>query len=132
MKKYAILIMTAIILAACNHLTREAKQMIGDYYIQEISNSEPILQLKGDGSCVMTAIKPGVLSYSVEGEWNVKNDSLLVDLDPQKITWDGDSSLIADIPTHMSYYVVSFNDITLEVSHNGVNYALHRRVKNEE
>ncbi len=128
MKKIILLCFATIALTACNHLSSRAKQMVGDYYIQEISYSEPILKLNGDGSCVMTAIKPGVVTYSVEGKWNVEDDSLVIDLNPKKITWEGDSTLIAKVPEHVSYSIVSYNDITLEIENKGINFALHRRV----
>lgn len=127
-KLFLCLVATSILLlSACNNLSPEAKKIVGDYYIPELSLDTPIFRLNNNGSCVMTAIKPDVLTYSVEGKWNVENDSLLIDLDPSKITIEGDSSLIADIPTHRSYFIVSFNDLTLEVKRDGLLYNLHRR-----
>ncbi|MCH5245516.1 MAG: membrane lipoprotein lipid attachment site-containing protein [Muribaculaceae bacterium] len=134
MKKYLLFLVatTTILLSGCNKLTPEAKKMIGDYYIPEISLGTPILRLNGDGSCTITAVKPNVLTYSVEGDWNVKNDSLLLNLNPDKITWEGDSSLIDNIPARKTYYVVSFNDITLRLEREGLIYDLHRRVNTQD
>lgn len=118
--------------ASCNPLTDEAKQMVGDYYIAEISQDVPLMELKGNGKCVVSAVKPGVLTYSVEGKWNVKNDSLLIDLKPETLKFEGDSMWIGEIPAHRSYYIVSYNEMNLEVKKDDLNYTLHRRVKSDD
>lgn len=132
MKKTFLMCCATLILSGCNPLSERARQMTGDYFILELSNGEPILSLKDDGSCVVTAIKPNVLTYSVEGDWNVENDSIVIDLDPARLSWEGDSTLIADIPAHLSYHIVSYNELTLEVEHDGVVFSLHRRVKSKD
>lgn len=133
MKRFSVITIAAAALlvasASCNRLTKEAKAMVGDYYISEISQDVPLLSLKGNGKCVISAVKTDVLTYHVEGKWNVKNDSLIIDLDPEKVTFEGDSSLIADIPAHSSFYIVKFDDINLEVQKDGLNYSYHRRVE---
>lgn len=115
------------LLCACNHLTREAKEIVGVYYNPEISQTEPIMELNRDGSCVITAIKPGVLTYSVEGEWNVERDSLTMELDPSTVKSEGDSTLIGSIPAHFARKVISFTDYDLQLEQDGVTYLYQRR-----
>lgn len=117
----------ATLLCACNHLSDEAKEIIGAYYNPELSQTEPVMELKGNGDCVIRAIKPGVLTYSVEGEWNVENDSLTFELDNSTLKFDGDSTLIGNIPEHYARKVVSFSDYDLQLEQNGVTYLYQRR-----
>ncbi|MCH5346269.1 MAG: hypothetical protein J1E63_04130 [Muribaculaceae bacterium] len=133
MKKYLLFVaLLPLLLASCGKLSKEAKGMIGDYYISEVSIDTPVLQLKEDGTCVRTAIRPNYVTFSVEGKWNVKNDSLIIDLDPNRITWEGDRSMIGDFPTHTAYYISAFNGLNLEVVSDGLTYSLHRRVKTND
>lgn len=116
-----------VMLAACGGLSDEAKKMTGNYYIPEISEETPLMELSKDGSCVIRAVKPGVLTYSVPGKWNVLRDSLLIELDPAKVTYEGDSTVIGHIPSMISKRIVSYNEINLEVETDGIVYSYHRR-----
>ncbi|MBR4722672.1 MAG: hypothetical protein IK053_06435 [Muribaculaceae bacterium] len=71
---------------SCNHLTDEAKEIVGDYYINEISDRTPLMELNGNGKAIYRTIKPEVLTISAEAEWNVVGDSLTFDIDQKKIT----------------------------------------------
>lgn len=118
----------ALSLSACSGLSSRAKQMIGDYYVPAISADSPVMELKEDGTCVMHAYgKDNVLSYEVPGKWNVVDDMLVMDLCPDKITFSGDSSLIGNIPEHISKKVVDFNGLTLTLNVDGINYTYNRR-----
>lgn len=137
MKKHllsvSLLVIASATLVSCNGLTDEAKAMVGDYYISEISQDVPIFSLKDDGTCVVSAVEPNVLTYHVEGKWNVKDDSLKIKLDPKKITFEGDSSLIPEIKQPVrSYAVVSYNDINLVIRRDQLQYSLHRHYNGDE
>lgn len=124
------LMMTALIaLSSCNRLSSEAKKMVGDYYIPEVSEDTPLMELNSNGKCVVRAIKPGVLTYSVEGRWNVIDDSLKIKLDPATLETIGDSTLVGNIPQTIEKAVVNYNGLTLTVNLNGINYYYVRRVK---
>lgn len=118
-----------VILSGCNRLSQEAKEMVGDYYIPEVSEDTPMMELNSDGKCVIRAIKPGVLTYSVNGKWNVINDSLKIRLDASSVVSEGDSTLIGNIPETIEKAVVNYNGLTLTVNLNGINYYYVRRVK---
>lgn len=122
-----LLLVVALAATACHRLSSEAKKITGNYFIPEISEDEPLLELRKDATCTLRAIKPGVLTYSVDGYWNVLNDSLVADVDPSTIVWEGDSSLIGEIAPRFTRHVVSFNDVTLTVEKDGVQYVYHRR-----
>lgn len=122
----ALLAMLAA-LASCNKLTDEARPLVGDYYISEISEDEPLYELRDDATCTLRAIRLGVLTYSVDGEWNVYGDSLVVVLDPASIVWEGDSSLIGEVASRYSRRVVACDELTLTVAKDGNTYVYHRR-----
>ena len=84
--------------------------MVGEYYIPEISEDDPVMELNSNGTCLFRAIKPGVLTYVVRGTWNVVNDSLTVQLDPTTLEWEGDSLSIGEIPTKSSRHIVIEHD----------------------
>ena len=113
--------------SSCSHLSAEAKKIAGNYYIPEISEKEPLMELNPDGKCLIRAIRPGVLSYTVEGKWDVRNDSVIVVLEPSTLQFEGDSLLIGEIPTRASRRIVKFDDINLELENDGVHYIYHRR-----
>lgn len=114
-------------LTACSGLSDEAKQMVGDYYIPEVSAEEPLMELRGNGKCVMHAIRPGALTYRVPGRWNVEHDSLVMELRPADLEYEGDSTLIGSVPTTWRRRIVSFNGTSVTLSNAGVNYVYYRR-----
>lgn len=115
------------LMCGCSHLSKEAKEIVGTYYNTELSQTEPVMELHKNASCIIRAIKPGVLTYSVEGKWNVENDSLIIDLDPASLTFEGDSTLIAHIPTRVAQKVVGHNDFSLQLETGGITYLYQRR-----
>lgn len=126
-------ILPAIILsclsASCNHLSDEAKEMIGNYYLTTVSENEPLMELNSDGTCVLHAIKPGVLSYTVNGHWDVENDSLLISTDGKAASVSGDTTLvrIGQIPTKKGYAIAGFNGFSLTLTQDGNEYVFARR-----
>lgn len=128
--KYKILLPAlalSIAATSCSGLSKEAKEMVGEYYIDEVSIDSPVLELKSNGTVVQRAIKPGVLSYSVKGKWNVEHDSLIIKNDTVPFDIEGDSTLIGEIPQRMSKAVVAFNGITLTLRSGGADYVYFRR-----
>lgn len=115
------------LLSSCSPLSSDAKKIVGTYYNTEVSQTEPVMVLKKDGTCVIRAIKPGVLTYSVEGEWNVENDSLIINPDPSSLTFEGDSTLIGRIPERVAQKLMGHTDFTLQLGHNGISYLYQRR-----
>ncbi|WP_302994497.1 hypothetical protein, partial [uncultured Muribaculum sp.] len=67
--------MSALLLSSCSGLSPEAREIVGVYYNNELSDDTPVLELNDDGTSVMRAIKPDVLTIEVPGTWNVVNDS---------------------------------------------------------
>lgn len=126
---YASLMMTWLLATSCGDLSSEAKQIVGNYIIPEISQTEPVMELKRDATCVVRAIKPGVLSYSVEGTWNVENDSLVMALDRSTLKAEGDTLLIGEIPARSARRIVEFSDFSLQLENGGVVY-YYERIKN--
>lgn len=123
------LIMAWLVVASCGNLSREAKKIIGEYMIPEISQTEPVMELNRDATCVVRAIKPGVLSYSVEGTWNVENDSLIMVLDSSTLKAEGDTLMIGEIPSRSARRIMEFSDFSLQLENEGVVY-YYKRIKN--
>lgn len=119
-------LMAAMLCCGCNHLSSRAKEMIGNYYIPEISEDVPLMELNSDGTCTYRATN-GILTISADGEWNVENDSLVIDLDPATVDTRGDSTLMGNVAAHISKYVIDFNGINLTLSDRGTQYVYHRR-----
>lgn len=119
-------VLTAIC-CSCNSLSDEAKEMVGTYYIDEVSTDEPVLVLRKDGTVMQRAIKPGVLKYTVEGEWNVLRDTLFIKNNVKPIDIEGDASLVGDISEKRALPVVNFNGLTLTLRNGGADYVYRRR-----
>jgi len=115
-----------MVLSACSGLSSEAKQIVGDYFNTELSQTEPVMELRKDGKCVIRAIRPGVLTYSVEGKWNVENDSLIMDIDPTTLHSRGDSTLVGDIPTRYAVKIIEHSDFNLTLEQGGATYLYTR------
>ncbi len=112
---------------ACSPISDEARKIAGNYYIPEVSDKTPLMELNTDGTCVVRAVRPDVLTYSVEGRWDVKRDSLLIELDPATLQWEGDKSLIGDIPARLGKKVLSFTNNQLSLESDGINYVYQLR-----
>lgn len=108
-------------------MSDEAKEIAGNYYISEISQDEPLMELNKNGKCKIRAINPGVLTMTVEGKWNVEGNKLILDLDPSTLLTEGDSTLVGKIVGHQEKPIVDFNGITLTVNDHGSNFMYHRR-----
>lgn len=121
------LALASAILGGCSRLSSEAKEMIGNYYIPEVSQDMPLMELNSDGTCVMRAIKPGVLTISVPGKWNVLRDTLFIENTPAELTAEGDTTLIGNIPENMTKAVINFTGVTLTLESDGVEYVYLRR-----
>ncbi len=113
-------------LTSCDKISDEARQLAGKYYIYEISTVDPLYELREDGTCSLRAIRPGVLTYQVDGKWAVKGDSLIAELDPSTIVWEGDSSLIGNVARHYCRHIVNSSDLSLTVEKDGITYLYHR------
>lgn len=129
----ALIALTAI-LSACNGLSSKAKEMVGVYYLTAISENEPVMELNDDGTCIVHAIKPGVLSYTVNGEWNVEGDSLIIETDGKVASVEGDTSVVrvGKIPLRKSYEIGAFNGLSLTLHQEGNDYIYVRRGHNAE
>lgn len=119
---------------ACSGLSDRAKQMTGLYFQTTISENEPVMELNPDGSCTIHAIKPGVLSYTVNGTWNVEGDSLIIDTDRRVASVTGDTTVVrvGAIPSHVSYEIADFNGLSLTLRRDGNDYLYVRRGHNLE
>ncbi len=120
-------ICTVSLLVSCSGLSRKAKQIVGVYYNPELSQTEPVMELRSNATCVVRAIKPGVLTYSVEGKWNVENDSIVFILEPSTLKVEGDRALVGEIPARYTRKLADFNDFNLQLEQDGVMYLYQRR-----
>lgn len=111
---------------SCGKLSREAKAIAGSYVIPEVSNTLPVMELDSDASCLVRAIRPGVITYTVRGQWNVENDSLIMVLDRSTLEVDGDASLVGDIPVRYARKIVEYSDLSLELESDGIQYYYKR------
>lgn len=117
------------LLAACGLSSRE-KEMVGNYFISEISDIEPLYELRGDGSSVMRAIRPEVLTCWVEGRWHVKGDSLIIENDLSTVGFEGDRSLMGEVAPRAAYRISDYDGVSLTLRKDGIDYVYHRRAAN--
>lgn len=116
-------LLAAAMFQSCSGLSGEAKKIVGNYVIPEVSQQQPVMELNSDATCVVRAIKPGVLTYAVEGTWNVENDSLVMLLDPSTLKIEeGDASLVGNIPQRAARKVAGYTDLSLELKSGDVIY----------
>lgn len=118
-----------VLASACGGMTDQEKSMVGKYYIPALSDSRPMLELGPERHSVIRAIRPGELSYYVEGRWEVKDDSLVIVNDGASITIeDGDPSLVGTVAPRVAYPIVSFDERILRLERGGIQYDYHRRM----
>ena len=55
------------LLWACSGMSEQETQMVGKYYIPALSDTRPLLELNPERKAVIRAIRPGELSFYVEG-----------------------------------------------------------------
>lgn len=124
-----LLLASSTALSGCSHLSSEAKEMVGDYYLTAVSENEPVMELRKDGTCTLHAIKPDVMSYMVNGEWNVKSDSLIIETEGKADKIEGDTTMahVGKIPLRISFAVADFNGISLTLRRDGADYVYQRR-----
>lgn len=128
MKQRLLITVAAIgLLAGCGLSTRE-KEMVGNYFISEISDIEPLYELRADGTSVMRAIRPEVLTCWVEGQWRIEGDSLIFENDLSTVKFEGDRSLMGDVAPRSAYRITDYNGVTLTLRKDGIDYVYHRRV----
>lgn len=120
--------MSALLLSSCSGLSPEAREIVGVYYNNELSDDTPVLELNDDGTSVMRAIKPDVLTIEVPGTWNVVNDSLVIDNDVTKIVTEGDTSVLGDVATKYSRLITRHDELSLTLAKDGIEYLYHRKV----
>lgn len=118
------------LLAGCGLSSRE-REMVGDYFISEISDIEPLYELHGDGTSVMRAIRPEVLTCWVEGRWHIDGDSLILENDLSTVKYEGDRSLMGEVATRSAYHITDFNGTSLTLRKDGIDYVYHRRLSRE-
>lgn len=123
----SLVLIVTVALCGCSKLSPEAKEIVGTYYNVEVSREQPVMELNKNATCVIRAIRPGVLTYEVDGTWNVENDSLIMTMDPSSLHFEGDSSLIGDIPARIARKVNEHNDLSLQLEHDGVTYLYQRQ-----
>lgn len=120
------LVAATMVGSSCGRLSGEAKEIVGNYIIPEVSQTEPVMELNSDATCLVRAIKPGLITYSVSGVWNVKNDSLVMTLDAATLSVDGDTSLVGEIPNHYSSKLLEHNEFGMQLERDGVVYFYKR------
>lgn len=130
--KQRLLVASAAIglLAGCGLSSRE-KEMVGNYFISEISDIEPLYELHGDGTSVMRAIRPEVLTCWVEGRWHIDGDSLILENDLSTVRFEGDRSLMGEVADRAAYHITDFNGTSLTLRKDGIDYVYHRRAPRE-
>lgn len=126
MRQLLVMSLLALVMASCGLSSRE-KAMVGQYFIPEISDIDPLYELGKDGRSVMRAVRPEVLTATIHGRWHVKDDSLVIENDLATLRVDGDSSLMGAVAQREAYPITDFNGVSLTLNKDGIDYIYHRR-----
>ncbi|MCM1517196.1 MAG: hypothetical protein NC117_00945 [Pseudoflavonifractor sp.] len=129
MKPYHLLpvIAVAVAAASCSPLSPEAREIVGRYYIDEVSDDTPLLELNDDGTSVMRAIRADVLTVTVPGTWNVENDSLIIVNDIASLKAIGDTSIMGYVAPRSAHHIIERTPVSITLDINGLPYQYHRR-----
>lgn len=118
----------AALLASCGGMTDREKAMVGKYYISALSDTHPVIELNDNNRSVLRAIRPGELSFSVEGTWHVVDDSLIIVNDDATITIEeGDPALVGTVAPRVAYPILHADETLMRIERSGVIYDYHRR-----
>lgn len=129
MKLINIIIIAAVAVttAGCSKLSPEAREITGRYYIPEVSADVALMELNDDATCVMRAVKPEVIVYEVPGTWDVRNDSIVMTLYPERLSFEGDSTLIGNVASSIKKHITDHTDLTLTLEDDGIEYTYQRK-----
>lgn len=118
----------ALLLASCGGMTDREKAMAGKYYISALSDTHPVIELNDKNRSVLRAIRPGELSFSVEGTWHVEGDSLIIVNDSTSIIIEeGDPALVGSIAPRVAYPILRADETMMRIERSGVIYDYQRR-----
>ncbi len=131
MKRLLIGALSAAVLTGCGGLSRKAKEIIGVYYNDAVSADVPVFELNEDGTCIMRAIRPEVLTISVNGTWNVEDDSLVIVHDLSTLKAEGDTSLVGNISPTYSAALINHTPQSLVLGRNGIEYEYTQRYRED-
>ncbi len=101
-------------LAGCNRLSKQEKEMVGKYYNTALSDMKPAIELNADRSAVVRAIRPGDLVYAVSATWKATPDSLILIPDSTSIVVEeGDPAAVGNVAPRLAWPIVKYNEQTL-------------------
>lgn len=126
--KVLLLVGGAAAMTACSGLSEREEAMVGKYYIPQVSDTYPLIELNGDRSATLRAILPGELTYSVDGRWEVSDDSLIIVNQAESITIEsGDPALVGRVAPRVAWPIKRFDESTLSIEKQGITYDYRRR-----
>lgn len=101
-------------LAGCNRLSKQEKEMVWKYYNTALSDMKPAIELNADRSAVVRAIRPGDLVYAVSATWKATPDSLILIPDSTSIVVEeGDPAAVGNVAPRLAWPIVKYNEQTL-------------------
>ena len=127
MKKSQVLGASVLLLCSCGGLSRQAKEIVGDYYNVQLSSELPVLELKDDGTSVVRNIAPDVLVMEVDGTWEVVDDSLVIVNNLNSIRLKGDTTIVGDIAPRITRRISSHDGHSITLSKDNIDYLYMRR-----
>lgn len=127
MKKIQVLGALVLLLCSCGGLSRQAKEIVGDYYNVQLSSELPVLELKEDGTSVVRNIAPDVLVMEVDGTWEVVDDSLVIVNNLNSIRLKGDTTIVGDIAPRITRRISSHDGHSITLSKDNIDYLYMRR-----
>lgn len=125
--QFAASTLSLLSLAACSGLSKEAKEIADIYYLPELSDDTPVLELHKNGMATIRTIYPEVAVLEVSGKWNVINDTLVIDTDISTLSLKGDSTLHTEVTPQYRRRIARHDEHTLTLLDQGIEYRYIRR-----
>lgn len=132
MKKIHAIGATMLLLCSCSGLSRQEKEIAGNYYNQQLSDRLPILELNADRTSVVRNIAPDVLVMEVNGTWSIVGDSLVIVNDLNSIRLQGDTSIVGDIAPRLTRRIVAHDPHSITLSKDNIDYLYIRHHKQSD
>lgn len=121
-----------LLLWSCGGMSRQAKEIAGDYYNVQLSSELPVLELKKDGTSVVRNIAPDVLVMEVDGTWEIQGDSLIIVNDLNRKRLKGDTAIAGDIAPRIARKINSHDAHSITLSKDNIDYMYIRHHKESE
>lgn len=129
MRKIQLIGATVLFLCSCGGLSRQEKEIAGDYFNAQLSDELPVLELNENRKSVVRNIAPDVLLMEVDGTWSIVGDSLIIINNLNTVRLKGDTSIVGNIAPRFSRKITGHDAHSITLSKDNIDYLYIRHHK---